>query len=164
MSERPLGVSLIGVLYLIVGALFAAFGVLGVLSVIGSASELSALPVLFLLIEKIFFDLQGLVPIFRVVFLMHVLTAQLASEIILSAILSFLLLPGTVMVFVGGGLLKMFNWARKIVLFFSVAAILVGVLLIFLPIVGTAIGLLIVLFSVLVLVYMTKPEVEALFV
>jgi len=161
---RPLGVSLIGVLYILLGVVFLVLGVLGVLSLIGISGNIASSTVLpFLLVEKHAVDSHLTVPFGVTLLLVLVIVQSAASNISGGAALSFLLLPGTVTLFVGGGLLKLFNWARKLAIAFSVAALVAGLLLILIPFIGTVFGFLLALFSILVLWYISKPEVEGLF-
>ena len=161
---RPLGVSLIGVLYILLGVVFLVLGVLGVLSLIGISGNMASSTMLpFFLVEKYVVDSRPTVPLGVTLLLVHVIVQSVASNISGGAALSFLLLPGTVTLFVGGGLLKLFNWARKLAIAFSVAALATGLLLILMPFIGTIIGLLLALFSILVLLYLSKSEIEGLF-
>jgi len=164
VSERPLGISLLGVLYILLGVTFIVLGVLGLLSLIGVSGNLSSSVTLsLLLMEKYTFNSHVAVPLFKALLLLHMVTQSAASNIAGGAALSFLLLPGTIMAFTGGGLLKLFNWARKSAITFSVAGIIVGAAMLLLPPIGTIIGLLLVLLSILVLWYLSKLEVEGLF-
>lgn len=164
MSTRPLGVSLLGILYILVGVAFLVFGVLGLLSLVGVSGNLaSSVTLPFLLVEKYSVHSHLAVPLGVTLLLVHLAAQSAASNIAGGAALSFLLLPGTVMAFTGGGLLKLFSWARKSAIAFSVAGIAAGAIMVLLPIIGTMIGLLLALLSILVLWYLSKPEVEGLF-
>ncbi|MBS7287318.1 MAG: hypothetical protein KIH01_00835 [Candidatus Freyarchaeota archaeon] len=164
MSMRPLGASLLGILYILVGVACLVLGVLGILSLVGVSANLSSAVTLpFLLVEKYNVSSHLAVPFGVTLLLVHLVAHSAASNVAGSAALSFLLLPGTVMAFTGGGLLKLFNWARKSAIAFSAAGIIAGVILILVFIIGTIIGFLLVLLSILVLWYLSKPEVEGLF-